>query len=174
MPTASIDHWIHVNQRIPQELYALSAAAPLKAGAGSKTVFHGVFVDAPEGAEATETWEVVHSAQYDAEKLERFCTQQNRQSIVENGAIAIAASVLLARNDLRLGNVQKIGSRTDYTLIDSSAKPAGVIEFKGVSSRYTSKAAEGARNQARKSKERPQRIGVVAFEGPEVRLEVVG
>lgn len=62
MPTASIDHWIHVNQRIPQELYALSAAAPLRAEAGSKTAFHGVFVDVPRGPEVTETWEVEHSA----------------------------------------------------------------------------------------------------------------
>lgn len=101
-------------------------------------------------------------------------SQQTPQSIVENGAIAIAASVLLARDGLRLGNVQRIGSRTDFALIDPQARPVGVIEFKGVSSRYTSDAAAGARRQARKSKESPQRIGVVAFAGPEVRLEVVG
>jgi len=174
MPTASIDQWIQVNQRVPQELYALSASVPLKAVAGSRTTFRGVFVDAPGGSETMETWEVVHSAQLDATRMARFLQQQSAHSIVEMGAIAIAAAVLEQRDSVRLGNVQRIGSRTDYTLIDQNARPAGVIEFKGISGQYTSSAAAGARRQARKSKVAPQRIGVVAFGGPEVRLEVVG
>jgi hypothetical protein len=174
MPTASIDRWIAVNQRFPEDLYAFSAASPLDASANSSTAFHGVFVDAPGGVETIEAWEVVHSARVDAQRMARFRQQQSSHSIIEMGAIAIASAVLEQRSSIRLGNVQKIGARTDYTLVDKNARPAGVIEFKGLSSRYTSDAASGARKQAQKSKTSPRRIGVVAFGRPEVRLEVVG
>ena len=78
------------------------------------------------------------------------------------------------RSSIRLGNVQKIGTRTDYTLVDKNARPAGVIEFKGLSSKYTSDVAAKARGQVLQARTSPKRIGVVAFGGPEVRLEVVG
>lgn len=174
MPTASIDRWIAVNQRVPEELYVLSAASPLNANASSITAFRGVFVDTPGGGEATEAWDVVHSARVDAARMARFRKQQSSQSITEMGAITIAAAILEVRSSVRLGNVQKIGTRNDYTLVDKNAQPAGVIEFKGLSSRYTSDVAAGARAQVLKSKSSPKRIGVVAFGGPEVRLEVVG
>lgn len=163
-----------MNQRVPEELYALSAASPLNATASSITTFRGVFVDKPGGDETLEDWDVLHSARCDAARMSLFRQQQNSQSITERGAIAIAAAVLEERSGIRLGNVQKIGSRTDYWLVDKNAQPAGVIEFKGLSSRYTSDVAAGARKQALKSKVSPTRIGVVAFGGPEVRLEVIG
>lgn len=174
MPTASIDRWIAANQRFPEDLYAFSAASPLGASANASTEFRGVFVDVPGGAETTEAWEVVHSARIDAARMASFRLQQPPHRIIEDGAIAIAAAVLEQRSGVRLGNVQKIGTRNDYTLVDKNARPAGVIEFKGLSSRYTSDAAAGARRQVRQSKTSPRRIGVVAFGGPEVRLEVVG
>lgn len=163
-----------MNQRVPEELYALSAASPLDASASSTTAFRGVFVDTPGGASAIEEWDVVHSARVDATRMARFRQQQSSQSIIEMGAITIAAAVLEARSGVRLGNVQKIGTRNDYTLVDRSARPAGVIEFKGLTSQYTSDVASGARAQVLQSKAAPRRIGVVAFGGPEVRLEVVG
>lgn len=172
MPTASIDRWIAVNQPVPEDLYALCAASPLPASAS--TEFHGIFVDEPGGGETIEVWEVEHSARVNAERMQRFRQLQNHQSIIETGAIAIAAAVLNERCSIRLGNVQKIGAHTDFNLVDKDARPAGVIEFKGLSSRNTSDAAAGARRQARRSKMSPKRIGVVAFGGPEIRLEVVG
>lgn len=174
MPTASIDRWITVNQRLPEELYALSAASPLDASANTSTALRGVFVDAPGGVETIEAWEVVHSAGVDAARMASFRRQQSPQSIIEMGAITIAATVLGERSSIRLGNVQKIGTRTDYTLVDKNARPAGVIEFKGISSQYTSDVAAKARGQVLKASTSPKRIGVVAFGGPEVRLEVVG
>jgi len=47
-------------------------------------------------------------------------------------------AVLLARDNLQLGNVQAIGTRADYTLVDIAGAPAGVIEFSGTSTSYTS------------------------------------
>lgn len=157
-----------------EEHYALSAASPLDASANVSSAFHGVFVDTPGGVETNEAWEVVHSARIDAARMARFRKLQSPQSIIEMGAITIAATVLGERSSIRLGNVEKIGARTDYTLVDKNARPAGVIEFKGRSSRYTSDVAAEARKQVLQSKASPKRIGVVAFGRPEVRLEVVG
>lgn len=163
-----------MNRTFPEDLYVFSAASALGASANTRTALHGVFVDAPGAGETTEAWEVVHSARVDAVRMADFRQFQSSQSIIENGAIAIAAAVLDARSSIRLGNVQRIGTRSDFTLVDKNARPAGVIEFKGLSGRYTSAAAAGARKQVLKSKTSPKRIGVVAFGGPEVRLEVVG
>lgn len=173
MPTVSIDQWLGKNVCVPEELYALSAATPLHASAGSTTSFRGIFVDTPSEGEVFEVWDVIHSTRVDAARMAGFRQLQSEQKIVEIGAITIAAAVLEERSGVRLGNVQKIGTYNDYTLVDRNARSAGVIEFKGVTSRYTSEVASRARGQVRKSKAVPKRIGVVAFGGPELRLEVV-
>ena len=174
MPSASIDKWIAINQRVPGELYALSAASPLNATAGSTSKFRGVFVDTVGGSESEEPWDIKQSEKIKPEQMARFREQLNDRSIVEYGAIAIAATVLEARSSLRIGNVHKVGTFNDYALVDAQSRPAGVIEFKGVTSRYTSDVAAGAREQVGKATLSPKRIGVVAFGRPEVRHEVVG
>ena len=64
-----------MNQRLPEELYALSAASPLDASASSSTAFRGVFVDAPGGVETIEAWEVVHSGGVDTAHTARLRQQ---------------------------------------------------------------------------------------------------
>lgn len=131
-------------------------------------------MDAEGGAESEEWWDIKQSEKISPERVARFREQQNDRSIVEFGAIAIAATVLEERSRLRIGNVHKIGTFNDYALVDAQSRPAGVIEFKGVTSPYTSDVAEVARRQVRKARLSPKRIGVVAFGRPEVRHEVVG
>ncbi len=158
----------------PGALFAYSAASSAGAAALEVTPFEGVFVDEVGGDETKEPCEVAHSMTIDPLKMARFeKTSVAPQDRVEFGAIAVIAAVLLERSGLRIGDVQQIGSKTDYTLVGPDGTKAGVIEFAGTSGRYTSDVAEAKRRKVRAAKVSPGRIGVVAFGGPQLRVEVI-
>lgn len=174
MPLARIDDVVGGNDGLfPGDLFAYATASAANATAGSTTSFDGIFVDAVETAECREGWEVVHSQSIDDARMDRFHRDCAPQYHVENGAIAVIAAVLHARDGLRLSQVHQIGMHSDYSVRDRHGNPAGVIEFAGRSGQYTSDAAAEKRRRVKLSKRRPARIGIVAFGGPELRAEVV-
>lgn len=173
MKTASIDIGIEDNQ-LPGSYCAGCAAISMKQSPGESSIFDGLFVDFVGGKTINEQWTIRNSATITAEELARLIRFDNDPRIAEVGAITCIATLLAARSELVLSNVQQIGTHSDYSLASRYGQSAGVIECKGLSGQYTSNVASSARENVRLSKHTPQRIGVVAFGGREIRIEVVG
>lgn len=173
MATYRIDDVVGEDGLFPGELFAYSAASSAGAAATEVTRFEGVFIDGVGGAVVKEECDVVHSATIDRARMGRFEKSLGPQDRVEFGAIAVIAAVLLERSDLQIREVLQIGSKVDYTLVRRDGSAAGVIEFAGNSGRHTSDVAEAKRRKVRAAGISPGRIGVVAFGGPQVRVEVI-
>ena len=174
MATYRIDDVIGDAGFFPGDFFAYAAASAARAVANEITGFEGLFIDEVDGAERAEMCDVVHSTTIDPSKMARFeRTSVPPQDRVEFGAIAVVAAVLRARAHLRIGEVLQIGTKVDYELVRQDGSAAGVIEFAGTSGRYTSDVAEAKRRKVRAAGISPGRIGVVAFRGPQLRVEVI-
>lgn len=177
MPSTSIDNGLNALKILwPGVLHAVCAAIPLGATAGSVSSVAGVFRDKPgskKKVETNEVWDITHSRLATKANCDDASDRFADGEIVEKGAIAVIATVLFARDNLRFSRVVKIGDRSDFTVTNSSGLSAGVIECKGNSTIYSSTGANAARKNVKRSNSPQCRIGVVAFGRPEIRIEVV-
>lgn len=170
----SIDEGLARSETLyPAGLHATCTTIAFDCNAGEAIAARGVFVDEVGGLEKIERWEVTQSNNVTDQSRELVQKRYNPNDIVEFAAITVVGSILCVRDSLRIDNVQRIGTGSDYSLVDSTGGPAGVIEIKGINSEYTSDVAAKARTQVKRSLQSPQRIGVVAFKTPEIRIEVV-